>query len=159
MEMDWNKMGAIGSIGSFIVSVAIVFITIWPWPQVTAARHGVSVFQVSGGTVAISVFLVLGFLLAGFSLYMTGRNNRKGKSVIRFYENRTQLHKDTQNLQSELEGMSHAWIVWPGGVSTIAFSKKTFMHMERLIFIDPHDEKLISEYSALFISNPPKMVS
>ena len=69
--MDWNKMGAIGSLGSFAIGLIIFLVQIWPVPQ-WRARHKPSVEKAApslSGAKAISWLLVIGFLLASFSIF------------------------------------------------------------------------------------------
>ncbi len=64
--MDWNKMGAISSLGSFFIAAIIFGVQIWPWPQLKG--KGTVNFS-AGNPKALAAFLVIGFLLSSISLY------------------------------------------------------------------------------------------
>src|SRR5579883_332373 len=73
--MDWNKLGAIGSLGSFIIGGILFVVQVWPGPQIQArfrvpSDHSSPVNGIGLlGWRAIGILLVVGFLLAAFSLY------------------------------------------------------------------------------------------
>jgi len=70
-EMDWNKLGAIGSLGSFLIGGMLFAVQVWPIPQIRARREVAPEGEVSPrlGPKAVGIFLILGFLLSGFSIY------------------------------------------------------------------------------------------
>lgn len=82
-DMNWNKVGAIGSLGSFVFAVLLFAAQVWPYPQWKAEheQHGQVVnsqtIKAPSSTVAgamkvpksVVVFLIAAFLLSSFSIY------------------------------------------------------------------------------------------
>lgn len=142
--MDWNKMGAIGSFGSFIASLVLIAIQVWPWPQIKAANSLSAVVPFSGIR-AIVVLMVIGFVLAGLSLYGSTRTNRSG---VEFFQNRDELNLRSGGLSSELEGVRRAWVMWPAGGSVVALIDERFKSIEKLLLMNPN--LLAMEYAETF---------
>ena len=70
--MDWNKMGAIGSLIGGIFATATFAWSIWPWPQIKAHREqgtGPMIPQTALGPKLIAILLVVSFILSAISIY------------------------------------------------------------------------------------------
>ena len=87
--MDWNKVGAIGSFGSFILAGVLFAVQIWPYPQWKAehsqqaqqaqtAKVQQGITQPTANTVAKSVvvFLIISLLLSAISIHGAWRKPR-----------------------------------------------------------------------------------
>jgi hypothetical protein len=64
--MDWNKIGAIGSLGSFVMGAVLFLVQVWPVPQWRAKTASVQLFAPR----LLGLVLVIGFLLAALSIYL-----------------------------------------------------------------------------------------
>jgi hypothetical protein len=97
--MDWNKVGAIGSVGSFAVALLLFFAQVWPYPQWKAEQSQQDVVATSqtqmqqvapapsrtptsrGFPKSIVFFLIASLLLASLSIWGAWRRP-KSKLVI-----------------------------------------------------------------------------
>jgi hypothetical protein len=142
--MDWNKMGAVGSLGSFLVGLVLFGVQVWPWPTIKSAKSLSSIVPISG-IGAIVIFMIIGFVLAGLSLYGSSRTNRNG---VEFFENRDELNLRSGGLSSELEGVRRAWVMWPAGGSAVALIDERFKSIDKLLLMNPN--LLAMEYAETF---------
>ena len=71
--MDWNKVGALGSIGCFVISLLLFAAQVWPMPQLEAKPAHTVAFTTPH---AMSFFLIAGFLLAGMSIFGAWRKQK-----------------------------------------------------------------------------------
>ena len=80
--MNWNKLGAIGSMGSFVFAVLLFAAQVWPYPQWKEAHEQHTQTIHSSETPAkapasntstvpksVVIFLIAAFLLSSFSIY------------------------------------------------------------------------------------------
>ena len=79
--MDWNRMGAIGSLGSFLISGIIFAVQVWPLPSLRSRVRGTAARPPEGSSATndlhsaefrpapIAAFLIIGFLLSGLSIW------------------------------------------------------------------------------------------
>lgn len=85
-------------------------------------------------------------------------HKRKFPSVA-FYANRESLNEATGGLQKELDNLREGWVMWPGGVTSIASPITTFSHIERLMVLDPENQTSITEYCRVFFASKDNAVS
>lgn len=67
----WEKMGALSGLGCFALTAVVVWMQIWPGPQIKARRSGVSSETNTSRPlpVFVGVLLALGFLMNGLALW------------------------------------------------------------------------------------------
>jgi hypothetical protein len=77
--MDWNKMGAIGSLVGGIFATATFGWSIWPWPQIRAHwAQSTGQRAIQQGVLApklIGLLLVISFVLSAIAIYGAWRKN------------------------------------------------------------------------------------
>lgn len=76
-----------------------------------------------------------------------------------FCEDRKALNATTGGFEDELDNLREGLAMWPGGVTTIAYSKDTFSHIDRLIVLDPDNADTVKEYCRVFFASEDNMVS
>ena len=106
--MDWNKVGAIGSLGSFIVALMLFLAQVWPYPQWKAEHaqqaavatsqpqpSAPSRNQTSGGASfprSIVFFLIASLLLASLSIWGAWRRPQSDKRGSGKIESKLSIH-------------------------------------------------------------------
>jgi hypothetical protein len=140
--MDWNKMGAVSSFGSFVIAGIVFCVQIWPWPQIKASSSSASVLPLNGNR-TIAMFLVIGFVLAGITLFRTKNAGRplahQGPPFIQFFQNRISLDRARGTIIDELQRYGETfWVMWQVGHLVPQMEKNVQAKIHRMIIGNPN---------------------
>src|ERR1700676_4486321 len=122
----------------------------------TVYQHYYNIKLVSPNALA---WIGLGITWA-FLIYVVSASSRRTPTdAIPFYDDRKWLNVGTGGLHQELDGLREGLVMWPGGVTTIAFPPNTFGHVARMILLDPDNSASVTEYCKLFTGSDHNVVS